>query len=404
MAELKEIFLRYLNEQCTEAEIKFLLGFFEEAENETMLKQFIAEALAKDDIDAVHDEKELDQRLIRIYDRLKADLAKDNNLSEKNSAAFRWYYAAAAILLLLSGTLYFITDKTIVKQQHIAETKPQTDDLVPGQPVAKAAPIRKNKAVLILANNTRILLENEKNGVLASLGETEVRKTANGLIYDQKVSVDETAKPEWNTIKIPRGSQYQITLPDGTRVWLNATTSLTFPTFFAGKERRVQLSGEAYFEVAKNDQMPFKVISKNQSIEVLGTHFNVNAYPDEATINTTLLEGSVKVLQIPAGNSMILKPGQQAKVGDEIKIVNVDAEKTVAWKSGLIIFESADLQSIMRQIIRWYDVEVYYSGNIPRRVFTGKVSRSSSLAEMLQVLNKSDIHCKIEGRRITVMP
>lgn len=299
-----------------------------------------------------------------------------------------------------------------------------------------------NKAILTLANGSKIILDNAKNGVLATQSGISIRKTANGqLIYDlsggqHSTSPSVTNQPEvYNTITTPRGGQYQLTLPDGSKVWLNAASSLKFPASFTGQERNVELTGEAYFEIAKATspsdgvRIPFKVTSGNQTVEVLGTHFNINAYPDEATINTTLLEGSVKIslsssLGEPArmtrsdgGRGMrlsqLLYPGQQAKVGAGIRVSNIDAAQAIAWKNGYFIFPSEDIGSIMRKISRWYDADIKYEGDITRERFVGSVSRFENVSQVLDMLELTgSVHFKIvagndapgKERRIIVMP
>ncbi len=207
----------------------------------------------------------------------------------------------------------------------------------------------------------------------------------------------------------PRGGQYSLILPDGSKVWLNAISSIRYPTAFKNSERNVEITGEAYFEVAKDPLHPFKVsvrsaLSKeNTEVEVLGTHFNINAYSDEPLTNTTLLEGSVKVTR--AAGSVMIKPGQQAQISNDgiINLVpDVNIAEVMAWKDGHFIFRDTDLKTIMRQIMRWYDVEVKYEGNVPPRYFTADISRNKTLSGVLKILELSNIHFKLEGRTLTV--
>jgi transmembrane sensor len=194
-------------------------------------------------------------------------------------------------------------------------------------------------------------------------------------------------------------------LSDGTDVWLNAASSITFPTAFTGKERKVTVTGEVYFEVAKNKAKPFKVIANEAEIQVFGTHFNVNAYADEPATQTTLLEGSVKITR--GSSTAMLEPGQQAtlnKSGQMSIVEDADIEMVMAWKNGFTSFKSADIQSIMRQVSRWYNVDVYYEGNIPERKFTGDISRNANLSQLLRLLEVSKIHFTIEKNRLTVIP
>jgi transmembrane sensor len=302
--------------------------------------------------------------------------------------------ASVAVLFIIGAYFYKSKEKQPTKQAK-AVVKPIT----PGG----------NKAVLTLADGSKIVLDDAKDGVLASQGSVKVQKTADGqLVY----TFPETSEGEldrkaaaavYNTIETPAGGSYQVMLPDGTRVWLNAASSLRFPALFKGKVREVNLTGEAYFEVAKNKNMPFKVITNDNVVEVLGTHFNVNSYPDEGASKTTLVEGSVKVRY--RNKSVLLSPGQQSRLGvDEIKVVDADVEQIIAWKEGFFLFRNEDLESIMRKISRWYDIEIMYAGRIPNTRLGGKISRSKDIHEVLKVLELTNaIRFKVEGRRVIIM-
>lgn len=316
---------------------------------------------------------------------------------------FRWL-AAAVVLLTLSVGLYFyrqvVPEPAKVFPEHVRA------DIAPGG----------NKAILILADGSEISLTDAENGALARQGGITIRKTAEGqVIYDAGAasgSENEVSngQPKYNTIATPRGGQYQVNLPDGTKVWLNAASALTFPQSFRKlKERHVVLNGEAYFEVAKNKHQPFKVMTKvrpdqegrEQVIEVLGTHFNVNAYQDEESIVTTLLEGSIRL-----NNKLTLKPNQQSIFAyDHFHVIPADTEEAVAWKNGYFMFANEDLRSIMRKISRWYNVEIVYQGKTTDNTFIGTVSRFKEVSEVLNILELTKtVHFKIEGRKITVMP
>ncbi|MEP7259435.1 MAG: FecR domain-containing protein, partial [Flavitalea sp.] len=232
-----------------------------------------------------------------------------------------------------------------------------------------------------------------------------IKLDSDQLAYQGSSSIATTTIPAYNTIATPRGSQFQVILPDGTKAWLNAASSLRFPTAFTGNERIVELDGESYFEVAHNASMPFRVKLKGGiDIKVLGTHFNVHAYSDEQ-VKATLLEGSIS-LQSEQG-SAILKAGQEASVkkSGELTIVkDADIDQAVAWKNGLFDFNKADIGAVMRQIERWYDVEITYQGEIPKKEFVGKFSRDSNISEVLQILELSKIHFIKEGRKIIILP
>ncbi|MCQ6957758.1 FecR family protein [Mucilaginibacter aquariorum] len=320
---------------------------------------------------------------------------------------------AAAFILIVSVATYFLSSPN-GKKQEIAVTKPTSkNQILPGG----------NKAVLTLADGSHIILGDAQNGILAKQANIDIRKAVGGkIVYNASNQLSANAPALYNTITTPRGGQYQVTLSDGSKVWLNAASSLKFPAAFSNKERVVELTGEAYFEIAKlsspsvagreGNRIPFKVITNNQTVEVLGTHFNINAYADEAAIKTTLLEGSVKVVQSKTNNSQLLKPGQQAMVGTQIQIADVDATLAIAWKNGYFIFSHEDIGSIMRQISRWYDINIQYEGNVTQERFVGTISRFNDVAQILDVLQLTGaVHFKTENdpaepgkKRIIVMP
>jgi transmembrane sensor len=301
-------------------------------------------------------------------------------------------YAAAAVLIAfaVTGLIYVFKPSAPVKQ--IADVN-MLNQVKPGG----------NKAVLTLADGTQITLDSTGNGAIASQGNVQVIKLDSGQLAYNAAKGGKGKEMSYNTLVTPRGGQFRIILPDGSKVWLNAASSLRFPTAFNGKEREVQLIGEAYFEVAANAQMPFKVKVNEMAVQVLGTHFNVMAYPDEANIQTTLLEGAVKIQH--GAKAVQLKPGQQAELNTAGSIsVNkeVDVEEVVAWKNGYFHFNHESLEGMMRQIGRWYDAEVAYEGKISDREFGGKIERGSDITEVLKILELSKVHFRIEGKKIIV--
>jgi len=254
-----------------------------------------------------------------------------------------------------------------------------------------------NQATLTLANGKTIQLSDAKTGVVI---DTDQLSYNDGSLVNTPAET-KTAAVVQLTAATPRGGTYQVTLPDGTRVWLNAASKLVFPSKFNGRERKVQLSGEAYFEVAKRGAyMPFIVVSKNQEVEVLGTHFNISSYPDENSMKTTLLEGRVLVKNTLPGeqHSIILKPGQQAVVGSGlgIKVTEADPELAIAWKNGLFYFKDADLKTILRTFARWYDIEVISTQLPADRKFSGKLYRNMDAPQALQVLKLLDVELSLE--------
>lgn len=309
----------------------------------------------------------------------------------------RWGWAAAAILILLGTGSYFLFFNRSQKQIVATQQQSFKNDVAPGR----------TKAVLTLADGSKIILDSAKTGQLAVQGKTTVMNHDGSITYTGKTTLDLL----YNTLATGRGEQSPpLTLSDGTKVWLNNASSIRYPVAFTGAERKVEITGEAYFEVATDKNKPFRIDIKGKGeVEVLGTHFNINAYDDEPTINTTLLEGSVKVnaQERDSPESVILKPGQQVQQSKEnhlSKLDNVDLDEVVAWKNGSFQFKGASIQTVMRQLSRWYDVEVNYEGAIPEHRFVGKVGRDYNLSEVLAVLGASDVHFKIEGQRIIVRP
>lgn len=279
----------------------------------------------------------------------------------------------------------------------------QDSGLSPQSQFANDAAPGKSTATLTLANGKKIELINTPNGELAKEAGVVITKSANGqLIYEIKNAGTGTNK--LNTLSTAKGETYQLRLPDGSVVWLNAASSLTYTANLrqAGK-RRVKLEGEGYFEIAKDKTHPFVVESRGQEVEVLGTHFNVNAYTDEKVVATTLLEGAVKVTSNQ--NQQLLKPGEQAlNTGQAIKVAKVDAENIIDWKEGDFYFEHADFRSVMRKIGRWYDVEIIYDRSVPERITSnGLISRNNKLSSVLKSIEKSgQVHFRIDGKKVYV--
>jgi transmembrane sensor len=323
----------------------------------------------------------------------------------KKISWYRYTAVAAAVLVMLSAGIYFFTNYLNTNNQ--PGNLAVTDNIQAG----------KNRATLTLANGTIINLDSATDGEIARQAGIAITKTAGGqLVYNLPAnSAKENAPTAYNTIATPRGGQYQVNLPDGTKIWLNAASTLKYPAVFNGTERRVELTGEAYFEVAKvmvkdkGTRMPFIVATDKQEIEVLGTHFNVNSYTDESAAKTTLLEGAVRVTlndsQTTNHNPKTanLLPGQQSQIkGTALQITNVDTEEAVAWKNGYFQFNESDLGSIMRQLSRWYNVDVVFEGRSPDELFHLKTPRNLSLNEVLKIFEINGINLKIEGRKLIV--
>ncbi|WP_316747216.1 FecR family protein [Pedobacter gandavensis] len=298
--------------------------------------------------------------------------------------------AAAAAILLISSIITYSYLKPASLSSPVLMTQ---NDVMAAE----------NKATLTLNNGERISLNQSNKDLVAIQGGINIRKSNGLLIYEQQKST--TATIALNKLETPRGGKYQVLLPDGTKVWLNSASILTYPNTFIGKDRIVSLLGEAYFEVAKHKEKVFKVVSGTQTIEVLGTHFNVKSYTDENETQTTLAEGKVKISK--GLKHIILKPGQAAFTSENsksIKIKKTDLEKDLAWKNNEFIFRGDDIMSIMREVARWYNVEVTYEGNFNKDGYMGTISRSKNISEVLKMLQLTGkINYKIEGRRITLM-
>lgn len=346
-------------------------------------------------------QKEGDDLSEEAIEALSAELWDEmTNVRPKTSLLWKRMAAAACLTIGIGlGLFFYAKRKNNDTVQVFAEVaKP----IVPGG----------NKAILTLADGSQISLTDADKGELASQSGIRISKTDDGqLVYQINDSVEPATvrEMEYNSIETPRGGQYQINLPDGSRVWLNAASRLTFPLSFASlKERKIELRGEAYFEVAKDVQKPFVVQADKQSVQVLGTHFNVNAYSDEPMTKTTLLEGSVKIQSSNAtgSSSKVLVPGQQSQISSTagpITIKKVDPEAEVAWKNGQFFFENEPIENIMRQIARWYDVEIIYEDDVAGKTVWGSITRFSNVSKVLSVVEKTGkIHFKVQGRRVIV--
>ncbi len=392
--EFKSLVDRYLSGKASAEEEGYLFDYYDSLQERKIFWD--------EDIMGVQDEVKN-----KLYKRALNDIASQQGSGRKTMVRtlVRWSLAAA-VLALVSIAVYFSSLKSQPQLATIVKKDNQVPaDILPGG----------NKAVLTLADGTQIILDNADDGTLTTQGNISVNKSKDGqLIY--KVSKDGQSafvkEPEYNTIRTPASGQYEVVLSDDTRVWLNAGSSIKFPTAFTANERLVEIEGEAYFEVSRDKKRPFKVKSDNQLIEVLGTHFNVNAYGDEASVKTTVLEGSVKISAGAENN--IIKPGQQNRLSrpkGKMDVVDVDVEEAISWKNGLFMFENEEIHSIMRKISRWYGVDVVYEQNNIEEKFGGTVSKFENVSQVLKILEVTGtIHFKIvqgddsgKGRRIIVM-
>ncbi len=314
--------------------------------------------------------------------------ALDKKTSPKKNRKSYYKYAVAASVALLMGITYFASTTIITKNK-----TQQTG--INDKPVGGVT--------LTLSDGTTVVLSDHKNGVVANQENVVITKDKDGQIRYDENNTANTGTAAYNTLVTANGKTFQIALPDGTNVWMNAGSSLKYPTYFSGSERAVILTGEAYFEVAHNEKMPFKVFSNGQEVEVLGTHFNVKAYLNEPVIKTTLLEGKIKITE--GEHSSLVKPGQQVKIflnNHAMKISEVNTESAVAWKNRLFYFEDAKYDEIMREIERWYDVDVVYKGKISYERFQGAIQKDLKLNQVLKMLESKDVHFKVSGKEVLV--
>jgi len=303
------------------------------------------------------------------------------------------YVAAAAIaaVMAIGVYVYFFQSEWSGTESEVAATS-LPDDLAPGG----------NRAILQLADGTEIVLDERPDGTVAQEGEHAIYKHADGeLVYQPEASGADREVPVFNRLQTPRGGQYHLVLPDGTHVWLNAASTLTYAISGATQERLVQLEGEAYFEVAGDPDRPFRVASRGQMVEVLGTHFNVNSYPDEPLIRTTLVEGAVKVSGSTDQRPVVLAPGEQALWAEDnqLAIRKVDVAQAVAWKNGKFNFSHSDVATVMRELSRWYNVDVVFEGEKPDITLSGEVYRNTNASNVLDILAFYDLDCRIVNQQ-----
>lgn len=312
------------------------------------------------------------------------------------------WVVAASLFALVVGYGVFMISRERITGQVAARSGYSGEDVSAGG----------NRAVLTLAGGRRIILDSARNGQLASQGNTSIIKGDSGLLtyqagsYSMQNGNSSPMPLQYNTLSTPRGGTYQLVLPDGSKVWLNAASSIRYPTAFTAKQRQVEMTGEVYFEIAPRKNQPFKVKVNEMEVDVLGTHFDINAYTDESAIKTTLLTGKVKV---KGGEQVrMLTAGQQVRLnrqGELNLIRHVDVASVVAWKRGLFYFDNADLPTIMRQLSRWYDIAVVYkAGSDSGRRFNGQVFRSLNLSQVLKVLELGGIHFRLEAKKLIVLP
>ncbi|SDS92134.1 FecR family protein [Mucilaginibacter mallensis] len=386
---------KYLLELLDKKELTFLekswlLNYIEHTDQDVLMK-----LLEDQFINNLNDPQPISsERSIKIL----TDIHQKIHLPKKTSNVFHLWIrrvavAACFIGVMTTGILYLIKRNTVNIAANHSKSKTFSNDINAGG----------EKATLTLANGAKVILDDVKNGTLSKQGNTKVIKTSGKLAY--RANNNGLIASVYNTLSTPRGGHYQVVLPDGSKVWLNAASSIRFPTAFTGKERKVEITGEAYFEVAKNKNSPFVVKINNSEVRVFGTHFNVMAYNDEALVKTTLLEGSVQFSN--GSSSCMLKPGEQSELNKsgQVKVVaNVDVDNAIAWKNNLFYFEDADIDDVMRQLSRWYDVDVVYNKKVDERFFA-EIPTTSKLSEVLKALELTGkVNFDIQGRKIIINP
>jgi ferric-dicitrate binding protein FerR (iron transport regulator) len=396
--QLEEFFDRFSkNEHTEEQHGQFInwLNTLSVKDTENILKKYHQTVTGPAFLSDPHLAEKIEQRL----NALTTSEAKQVTLW----TSVKKYAAAACILAAAAATFYLVKAPERTTAQAVLKKAAVKSNIVQGR----------NAAILTLADGTVITLDSAKVGNLASQDNVAVFKTDDGQIaFDatrMTAQQKQSGQLNYYSLSTPRGGQYFVKLPDGTKVWLNAASSIRFLSEFSARERLVELSGEAYFEVEKDNKRPFIVKTALQEVQVLGTSFNINSYSDEPRTTTTLLNGSVRVALPGNSAGTLLKPGQQARLantGDNvINVATVDPQQFVDWKDGYFKFSRDSIQSIMRKIARWYDVDVVYKGDITQEGFVGTIKRSEDISEVLQTLKLTGIiNFKIEGRTITVLP
>ncbi|PWV56814.1 FecR family protein [Chitinophaga sp. S165] len=380
----------------TEQTARFRQWFLEEATEEELEQLAVAhESVLMSVQEPAYNNKEI---VSNIYSRLTAYYEAETTAMEESNrqetlirkATIRnyWWAAAASLLLIGGGAVWLLRPA-----QNSGAIVQNTDTtLAPGG----------NKAILTLANGQQIILDNQANGKIAVPGGVDIIKADSGAI----AYIGTGNNVQYHTLSTPRGGQFQLTLPDGSQVWLNSASSIRYPTAFTGTERKVEMTGEGYFEIAPDAAKPFTVKADRLDVHVLGTGFNIMAYADENAIRTTLLSGSVKV---EAGDATtVLTPGVQASLSPEgktFKTSRPDLAEVLAWKNGQFRFNRTGIKNIMRQVSRWYNVEVSYEGNVDNIEFQGILSRKVTAKALLETLEATgDVHFEIQGDHISVIP
>ncbi|WP_423738253.1 FecR family protein [Chitinophaga caseinilytica] len=385
MNEYAVLYRKLMDNDCSPEEVDRLVAWLSEEAAPPLAGELIFEQL-----DRSYEEPMPEDLRLRLESRLRNILGHEAiTAREPRFRKMRTWGWAAAAAVLIGISVWFL--------------RPEKKSSVPSAQLLEQISPGSNGAVLTLADGRQVRLDSLENDTIGAQAGALVAVRNGQLTYDPSAAGGNEV--QFNTTATPRGRQYQLRLPDGTKVWLNAASSLRYPTAFNGGERRVEITGEAYFEVAKDKTKPFRaVVNGGTTVEVLGTEFNINAYPDDGETKTTLLRGSVKVVR--TSGTVTLVPGQQANVKNGVAVVReADTDKAVAWKNGLFDFDGMPLEEAMRQLARWYDITIVYEKGIPDIRFYGAMSRDVSLAGMLKGLEGAGVRFRMEeGRKLVVYP
>ncbi|MGN6421208.1 MAG: FecR domain-containing protein [Pseudobacter sp.] len=388
---LEELYTKWINNTATPDEMEELLKLMQEGASREQLMPGIEKFWTGLEDDHSFSSRQKD----RLVDNILSQWPSEPVIRIRRRIPY-WRWVAAAVVILLTGVaIWQFTNKdtTELVQKTVA---PVPEVIAPGR----------NGAILTLSDGRQILLDSTNNGVFATQGKTEIAIQNNQLIYQAGDDMD-SATITYNTMSTPKGRQFQLLLPDGSRVWLNAASSIRYPVAFRGTERKVEVKGEAYFEVAADQARPFLVQTQHQVVQALGTGFNVHAYSNETAEQTTLVEGSVKVT-LSTGKQLyaILGPGQQAMLDNRkqsMAVLENQSEAATAWKNGYFHLENMSFEKVMKQLERWYDIEVVYANGVPDLSFYGGISRNMTLDALIRALKVSEVHFKIQaGRRLVV--
>lgn len=406
---ITRLLLKFHREELTEEENQYLINWSKENESNNQIYNRCLE------------EREISNQLkdpIPINDKILWSKVLKGVDFKQQGVRYRWVYlrnmAAAAIVVLFVGAAFYLMRSTKPASQGKIQSPTEiAKDIAPGG----------NRAILVLSDGSKVDLESSTNGLISKQGNSSVSKLSNGQLAYKKLSTEKPSTIVFNSLTTPKGGTYELLLPDGSKVWLNSSSSIRYPTSFWGKTRDVEISGEAYLEIARNPGMPFSVKTSGQLVEVLGTAFNINSYPNEPIERTTLVSGSIKISIVGSGrtqrvkypsNPIILKPGQESQISQTrpidtlgysrkkiIVLKDVDMDATTAWKNGEFEFAKADLDYVMRQLERWYDIQVTYK-SLPNIRLSGTISRNVALSSVLKMLELNGVKFSVAGNKISI--